>query len=56
MIRNVYNGCWKECCTKEDKFVINFPAGATYKEKILIVNAALLIDFDIFEDTCYRLA
>lgn len=54
-IKNVYNGCYKELCTKEDKFTISFPANATYHDKILLIHAAIMIDFDIFEDTFCRL-
>ena len=54
-ITNVYAGCYKEVCTKQDKFIIRFPAGATFNDKILLLHAAIAIDFDIFEDTCPKL-
>jgi NADPH:quinone reductase-like Zn-dependent oxidoreductase len=51
-IVNVYNGCFKEACTKEDKFVVRFPPSATFEDKVLLLHAAIALDFDIFEDTC----
>lgn len=50
-----YNGCCYEVCTKADKFVIDFPSDADFKRKILLINAVLTIDYDLFESTCGNL-
>jgi hypothetical protein len=47
-IENVYNGMVKECMTKSDKFGIQFPSGCPLEHKILLLHAAVLIDFVAF--------
>lgn len=44
-----------EIYSKSDKYVIDFPDGASSEDKILIINAALTIDYDIFEYTFFNL-
>jgi hypothetical protein len=41
--------------TKADKYVVEFPSGCTYKNKVLLLNAVLTIDYDLFEYTCFNL-
>ena len=48
---NSYNGCCLEVYTKADKFVIDFPADANFRDKVLLINAVLTIDYDMFEMT-----
>lgn len=48
-----YNGCVRELCTKADKYMITFPALATVNDKYLLISAALTIDYDLFESTCF---
>lgn len=54
-ILNQYNGCLKECCTKGDKFIIEFPESAELFHKILIVYATVVIDYNMFENCCFNL-
>lgn len=42
----MYNGCLKEILSKADRFIIHFPEEANYNSKLLLVYAAILIDFD----------
>lgn len=41
-----YNGCVNEIISKADTFLVNFPGGATFVDKVLILAAAIIIDFD----------
>lgn len=35
--------------------MIDFPSDADFKRKILLINAVLTIDYDLFESTCGNL-
>ncbi|CAD8138778.1 unnamed protein product [Paramecium pentaurelia] len=50
-IRNIFNGCAQEYCSKADKFLIEFPPQCTSQDKCLILFAAITIDYDNFEYT-----
>jgi hypothetical protein len=49
-IKHIFRNCQVEYCTKADKFTIDFPKFATIEEKILIVVAALFMDYQWFEN------
>ena len=38
-----------EICTKADRFILDFPPNATHDDKCLLMNAVLMIDYDIYE-------
>lgn len=50
-IRNIFNGCINEYCSKADKFLVDFPAGCSFDDKCLILMSAIVIDYDNFEYT-----
>jgi len=45
MIKNLYNGAFKELCTRQDKFGISFDAVSAPKDKVLLINAAIWLDY-----------
>lgn len=45
MIRNLWNECDKECCSKADKFGVEFPKNISNDRKILIMQAAIWLDY-----------
>lgn len=50
VIKNVYSGIFADCFTKADRYHITFPHDAEYKDKVLLNFAALMIDYNLFED------
>ena len=39
-----------ECCTKADKYLIEFPSNSSFRDKVLLNFAALMVDYNVFED------
>ena len=48
-ITKKWTDCVKECCTKANNFLTEFPKDATPDDKILLIGITLLIDYTIFE-------
>ncbi|XP_005095743.1 phospholipid scramblase 1 [Aplysia californica] len=48
-ISKIWDGAFKDCCTKADTFGITFPMNMDVKHKALLIGAVFVIDFMIFE-------
>jgi hypothetical protein len=44
-ITNIYHDLLLECCTRADKFAVKFPGDADEKKKLLLLKAAIFLDF-----------
>jgi len=44
-IKNIYNGCFKDWCTRADKFGVEFPDNIDLERKTLLLHAAIWLDY-----------
>ncbi|KRX08728.1 hypothetical protein PPERSA_08039 [Pseudocohnilembus persalinus] len=44
-ITNIYNDLLVECCSKADQFAVKFPSDADANSKLLLLKAAIFLDF-----------
>ena len=49
MIKKVWSGMRKECCSDADNFHVTFPANASPSAKANLLGATVLVDFVYFE-------